>query len=298
MNELRQEIARLSDQLHVKLDRLIDNKVKTAIEVDILLAKLSLLYDKIENYRQSLPRQIPVEEDVDAQAEVPDVVEDEKSKATDNQEPILPPPPLAPEPPPVKSPYEVEKIAPPPPAGGEAASTAAPQTLASPERTTSPGRDFSDAVPAPPSEPVSVKAPLPSPEPPAPNLSLPRSKSTASTGDLFASTTIGDKLKNDTPSINDKITATRKDFSLADSIHLKPIADLKANIGINEKFQFVNDLFEGSTSEYNEAISHLNQCQNSDEALAALFTLKIQHSWEDNDASFELLRTYVARRYM
>lgn len=297
MNELRQEIARLSDQLHVKLDRLIDNKLKTAIEVDIVLGKLSLLYDKIENYRQSLPRQTQEEEEIETQVEQSGVTEHDRVELPEKQGGILPPP-LAPEPPPVKTPYEVEKITPSPPPSNEVASAPDPEISATLRETMPAEEELAYTPPLPPSEPVSTQAPLPVPEPPTPPVPSPRPKPAPSTGDLFASTTLGDKLKNDTPSINDKITSTRKDFSLADSIHLKPIADLKANIGINEKFQFVNDLFEGSTNDYNEAINHLNNCQNSDEALAALLTLRIQHSWEEDDVSFELLRAYVARRYM
>ena len=96
MNELRQEIARLSDQLHVKLDRLIDNKLKRAIEVDIVLGKLSILYEKIEYYRDTFPRQTEEEDEQVTDQELFRPTEsNDMEMEVEKQETILPPPPLA-----------------------------------------------------------------------------------------------------------------------------------------------------------------------------------------------------------
>lgn len=299
MNELRQEIARLSDQLHVKLDRLIDNKLKSAIEVDSVLRKLSVLYDKIEDFRQSLPRQMSTDDEKETMQGQSGTSENEIVEPTrEKEEAILPPPPLAPEPPPIKTPHEVEKQTSVPLSTDETASVQAPAKLFTSPTDSSIEEETSHSVSIDPVEPIAPHEQKPLPELSMPPSPAPKSKAASATGDLFATPSVSDKLRNDQPSINDKMNSTRKDFSLADSIQLKPISDLKANIGINEKFQFVNDLFDGSTSDYNEAINHLNNCLNSDEALAALLTLRIQHSWEEEDASFAMLRAYVARRYM
>lgn len=339
MNELRQEIARLTDQLHVKLDRLIDNKLKRAIEVDIVLGKLSVLYERIEYYRDTFPRQT---EDEDEQ-----VMDQELSRPTESsdteievekQETILPPPPLAPEPPPVKSHYEVEHPSTPPPpesaseevSDDEQSATAdyslpdiemhetpsypepvaeLPEPSPNPEPTP---ETHQPAVPewvnetpetTPPVAPDPELPSVPSPSSAMPEIPLtppvpPRQRSTEATGDLFSTPTIGDKLKSDIPSLNDKMNAGRKEFSHADSIQHKPIADLKTTIGINEKFQFINELFEGSSYEYNDAIQRLNTRMSSDEAMAALNTLKIQYAWNEEDTTYTLLHTYVTRRYL
>ncbi|GAB1404357.1 MAG: hypothetical protein PHX54_13710 [Lentimicrobiaceae bacterium] len=299
MTELRQEIARLSEQIQHKLDKLIDNKLNTAIEVDIVLSRLSQLYDKIEVYRQSLPRQGQADENAEKQIEnTSSPVSDSRKSAEEEDQPILPPPPLAPEPPPLKTYYEIEKSVPPPPPSDEKEKADNDKINPEPQREEPIAHIPVKESSLPESAHISGQASLPATESPAEAVPLPKPKPLASTGDLFATTSLGEKFKNDTPSLNDKITSDRKDFSLADSMHLKPIADLKSYIGINEKFQFVNDLFDGSTSDYNQAISHLNSCQNGDEARAALHTLLIKHSWSDENRSLDLLRSYVTRRYL
>ncbi len=57
------------------------------------------------------------------------------------------------------------------------------------------------------------------------------------------------------------------DKSIVENLTNRPLADLRAAIGINEKFLFVNELFGGSLQEYNQAIQALNQAGNLDSAL-------------------------------
>jgi len=71
-----------------------------------------------------------------------------------------------------------------------------------------------------------------------------------STIDLFTTTaepTLGDKLKTDEqPTIADKITKST-------------INELREAIGINEKFLFINELFNGDLNRYNKIIDELDQ---------------------------------------
>jgi len=72
--------------------------------------------------------------------------------------------------------------------------------------------------------------------------------------DLFSSgqETLSDKLKNDKKVLHDQLVAD-KDESLADKMQKNAIEDLKAAIGINEKFLFINELFKGDMEEYKKA---------------------------------------------
>lgn len=116
--------------------------------------------------------------------------------------------------------------------------------------------------------------------------------------DLFGTPTIADKLKSETPSLNDTIISGKSDLSLADRIHLKPISDLKPAIGLNDKFQFINDLFEGSTDRYTEALNLLNSCSGTQDAEALLADLKARYHWPDQNAAWKKLREFVVRRYL
>lgn len=116
--------------------------------------------------------------------------------------------------------------------------------------------------------------------------------------DLFGIPTIADKLKSDTPSLNDKITSGRNDLSLADRMQLKPIADLKTAIGLNDKFQFINELFEGSADRYTEAVNLLNSCAGISEGEMLLSDLKTRYNWSEQNQVWKKLQEFVIRRYM
>lgn len=117
-------------------------------------------------------------------------------------------------------------------------------------------------------------------------------------GDLFGLPTIADKLKSEAPSVVDRINQGKPDQTLAHKMQLKPIEDLKNAIGINEKFQFVNDLFEGRIELYNDAISRLNSCGSGNNAENIFEGLKSTHGWNENTEAFHKLKTFVNRRYL
>jgi hypothetical protein len=126
----------------------------------------------------------------------------------------------------------------------------------------------------------------------------PPMKTTRQTGDLFGGQTIADKLKNETPSLIDKINEGRADQTLAHKMQLKPINDLKTAIGINEKFQFVNDLFEGRIDLYNDAISKLNGCGSESNANSIMEEYMSAHKWNTSNEAYIKLRTFITRRYL
>ena len=134
--------------------------------------------------------------------------------------------------------------------------------------------------------------PQPQPEPPI-------TRST-STGDLFAtipSSTIADKFKDDKKSLNDRIQQEKTDHSLSARLQHNQIKEIKNAIGINEKFQFINHLFNGSMQEYTIAISQLNQFRNHEEASQFVDILKFKYNWDMNSDAYHKLMDIVRRRY-
>lgn len=76
-----------------------------------------------------------------------------------------------------------------------------------------------------------------------------------------------------------------------------PIKDLKTAIGINEKFMFVNELFEGSLQKYNENINSLNTMKSKAEAMKFMEMLKNEYSWKKDGDAYIALTDLVSRRY-
>ena len=92
-------------------------------------------------------------------------------------------------------------------------------------------------------------------------------------------------------------THTENEHSLADKLGRQAIKDLKDAIGINEKFQFINELFEGHMQEYNAALSQLNNMTEINEAKTYLNTLKALYHWKDNTISSAFI-DLVERKFL
>src|SRR5205085_8186440 len=69
--------------------------------------------------------------------------------------------------------------------------------------------------------------------------------------------THGSKFENE-ERLHEKMAGKATGETLAHKLHNKPVTDLKAAIGINEKFLFINKLFGGSLQNYSEAIERIN----------------------------------------
>lgn len=143
----------------------------------------------------------------------------------------------------------------------------------------------------PESEPIPVIV-----TPSATNISPPRQ--VVRQPDLFGNGIISEKFKTETPSINDMISPGKADHTLADKINLTSISDIKNVIGINEKFQFINELFEGSGQLYNDAISLLNNCIGIEAARELYADFQTRNNWDPKSKTCQKLKEYIERRYL
>lgn len=112
--------------------------------------------------------------------------------------------------------------------------------------------------------------------------------------------TIGDQYVEADNSLNKRISADNEDKSISARMQQKPISNIKEVIGVNEKFLFINELFEGNFQEYHDAIARLNDMQGMQEAFDYLNILSEKYSWDANRsaATIEKLANYVQRRYL
>ncbi|MBU2650253.1 MAG: hypothetical protein KKA81_04900 [Bacteroidetes bacterium] len=88
------------------------------------------------------------------------------------------------------------------------------------------------------------------------------------------------------------------DKTVAARIKKNPINDLKMAIGVNDKFLFIKELFQGDMDAYNAAIRKLNSFQILDEARYFLGELSRNHQWKDDSEYFARLKDLVERKYL
>jgi hypothetical protein len=75
-----------------------------------------------------------------------------------------------------------------------------------------------------------------------------------------------------------------KEQVLAPEAKATPKRDIKTSIGINDKFEFISELFKGSMSDYEASIQLFNSATNSEMTLLLLNDLHKKYNWqEDNE---------------
>ena len=119
--------------------------------------------------------------------------------------------------------------------------------------------------------------------------------------DLFSETsskTIADNFKNEKESIYEKFARDDEGKSIGSQMQKKHISNLKDAIGINEKFNFIHELFDAVLNDYNEAIEKLNGFDELESAMGFFNELKEKYKWDENKNSFILLKNFIERKFI
>jgi hypothetical protein len=111
---------------------------------------------------------------------------------------------------------------------------------------------------------------------------------------------LGDKFSGNGNSVHERLAKMKEDKSIGARMQFKPIENLKAAIGVNEKFLFVNELFNGDLQAYNDAVQKLNAYISIHEAFEFLNHLTTQYNWDGQRSAdtIEKFANLVQRRYM
>ena len=88
-----------------------------------------------------------------------------------------------------------------------------------------------------------------------------------------------------------------KDNSLSTQFEGAKIDTLIGAFGLNEKLRFINDLFDGSSESFSEAIKILDSQSNIEEAKLKSAELANQHNWDAEEESVVDFMMMVNRRY-
>jgi hypothetical protein len=111
-----------------------------------------------------------------------------------------------------------------------------------------------------------------------------------------------EKLESDTdlsskPDVNDALFA--EDSSISNHLKKQPIADLMSAIGLNERYLYSNELFDGNIEEFRTTIKVLNEFDNGEEAMTFFNNgLRDAYGWEDDNMLANALFSLVERRYL
>jgi len=106
-----------------------------------------------------------------------------------------------------------------------------------------------------------------------------------------------DLFTSEESTLNEKIS--QEGFSVATKLEKQKISDLIGAIGINERFAFINDLFEGNADDFNEALKKLNSFAEYKEACRYLDAeIRPKYNWdEENQVVLEFL-DLIEKRYV
>ncbi len=105
--------------------------------------------------------------------------------------------------------------------------------------------------------------------------------------------------EDESSSLNDKLRGTSEPVSLADKFTKQPIVDLVSAIGINQKFLFMNDLFEGERDAFHQSIEKLNSFDSYLDADNYIKNnLVDKYNWDLESSSAVRFMELVERRYL
>lgn len=105
-------------------------------------------------------------------------------------------------------------------------------------------------------------------------------------------------LKEDDVDLNDILKPAEEDVPLRKKLGKTPIKDLKSEIGIGKKFEYINFLFAGDAKAYDTAITELNSCSSADSARQKLNVYASVYKWDLEDKTIEKFVELIERRYL
>jgi hypothetical protein len=109
--------------------------------------------------------------------------------------------------------------------------------------------------------------------------------------------TVGGRFE-DEPTIHGRIATAHAAGTIASRQQHKAVSDLRQAIGINEKFLFINQLFDGNLPVYNQAIDYLNQCAGKAAAMEYVHqTLAAQFGWDMQGNVCRMFMEWIDRRH-
>ncbi len=106
--------------------------------------------------------------------------------------------------------------------------------------------------------------------------------------------TLGETLGQNKESLNERL-ANNNQNDIASKISQKPISDIKAAIGIGDRFLYIRELFNGNSDMFEQTIEHLNSLNSFDTADSYI---KSNFDWDNSDETVSNFINTVKRKYI
>ena len=106
--------------------------------------------------------------------------------------------------------------------------------------------------------------------------------------------TLGDTFGKRTDSLNERLGIRKEEEDVAGHLKSKPISSLSEAIGINDRFLFIRELFNGNSELYNKTISSLENTGTFGDASSIV--MNIAGNDAENKAAKQLLEL-VKRKF-
>ncbi|MDD2385618.1 MAG: hypothetical protein PHP52_02425 [Bacteroidales bacterium] len=107
--------------------------------------------------------------------------------------------------------------------------------------------------------------------------------------------TIGEQLGQHKTSLNESFSTGANTNDISSKFGQKPISDIKAAIGIGDRFLYIRELFNGNNDEFEENIIHLNSLNSFEEANNYL---KEKYNWDYSQETVSNFINVVKRKYL
>lgn len=111
--------------------------------------------------------------------------------------------------------------------------------------------------------------------------------------DLFTNVKAAEEIKD----LNNKLAEARNSHSIVEKLQNKRIENLKSVIGINDKFYFINELFNGNAQKYEDIIYTLNNFKKLEDAMQYFSTLKYRFGWDEESEAYDKLTKMLERKF-
>ncbi|WP_143307624.1 hypothetical protein [Chitinophaga vietnamensis] len=185
---------------------------------------------------------------------------------------------------PVLTETDIPKAPPPPPP--------APAPIAVPVQE-APAPAPVQAPPPPPKEKEKVPAPAP-----ATLFDVAETPAAPKNGHSGAITReLNELVGNNGQSLNDRLR-TQQQVEVAQKLGDAPIKDLRQAIGINDKYQFIQELFRGDKDLYERSIKTINECHTMQEADYWIQReIKILQGWQDEHHLVKHFYSLLRKRF-
>lgn len=117
--------------------------------------------------------------------------------------------------------------------------------------------------------------------------------------DLFGgqTATLADKYRKEEKTLYEQISRDKPQENLASRIQQTPISELKSAIGLNDKFVFINELFDGNMKAYQETIQTLDQLSTLNDAIRHFSVVKKSFKMNEELESYRKMMGFIQRKF-